>query len=96
MRVYDWGMNVTQETTVDDLLRGKPGHGTAVQAEAAAPSSLSSWPDLLHLVADILKDAMPLLEKGGKANVLQLLMLYTKVQAAWQAYKALRSPVPQS
>jgi len=91
-RVYDLGMTINDQITVGDLERARPKQ-TAARAEASAPSRVSSWPDLLRLVADLIEEGVPLLEKGGKANVFALLMLFAKVQAAWQGYRDLRKPI---
>lgn len=84
-------LTLTPDTTFADLERARPAAAAARSEAAALPSS---WPDLLHLLADILADGIPMLEKGGKANVLQVLLLYAKIQAAWQSFKALRKPAP--
>lgn len=60
------------------------------EATVAPPES---WPALLRLAADILQDALPLLEGGKKADVFQLLMTFAKLQVAWRAFKSLRKPV---
>lgn len=84
-------MTNNDQLTVDDLERSRPRQA-AVRAEATTPSRISSWPALLRLIADILEEGIPLLEKGGKANVFQLLMLFGRVQTAWAAFKELRKP----
>lgn len=85
-------VTLTTKSTLADFDRALPPvSAVADRAEAPSPSP-ASWPDLLRLLAEILQDGIPLLEKGGKANVFQLLMLFAKVQAAWAAFKALRNP----